>query len=51
MSHWAILGIMDIQNLHFKKGVIKRKKEPEIRRESDKYQFGYDKLREELQMT
>ena len=30
MSHSAILGIMDIQNLHFKIGVIKRKKEPDI---------------------
>ena len=30
MSHSAILGIMDIQNLHFKMGEIKRKKEPDI---------------------
>ena len=43
-----IVGLKDGKEREFKK--LREKCDEEVRRETDKYQFEYDKLRDEIQM-
>ena len=47
-THEIIEKIKDTKEREFRK--LKDKTDEEIRRETDKYQFEYDKLREEINM-
>ena len=42
------MGLKDSKDREFKK--LREKCDEEVRRETDKYQFEYDKLRDEIQM-
>jgi len=44
----VIFGLKDSKDREFKK--LREKCDEEVRRETDKYQFEYDKLRDEIQM-
>lgn len=47
-SQEIILKVKETKEREFKK--LREKADEEIRRETDKYQFEYDKLREEINM-
>jgi F0F1-type ATP synthase membrane subunit b/b' len=47
-SHEIIEKIKDTKEREFKK--LREKTDEEVRRETEKYQFEYDKLREEINM-